>query len=153
MEWLRMTAKEYREFRTRGKAQPARGTAKLQANSLQGGTTHIKSPNTYNKYNAKKVEINGVQFDSKKEAQQWLKLENLAHRGIISELQRQVRFELVPKQKDERAVYYVADYVFKQDGKMVVADCKSAMTKKLPAYIIKRKLFKWRYPEYEFREM
>lgn len=106
-----------------------------------------------NKYNAKKVEIDGVRFDSKKEAQLYQKLQNLQRMGIISDLRRQVRFELLPKQKDERPVHYVADYVFKEGDKLVAADCKSAMTKKLPAYIIKRKLFKFRYPEYEFREM
>lgn len=136
MEWVRMSAAEYRK--QAGCSKNFRGT--------------IKDTNT-NKYNAKKVEINGVRFDSKKEAQLYQKLENLQRIGIISELRRQVRFELVPKQKDERAVHYVADYVFKEGDKHVVADCKSAMTKKLPAYIIKRKLFKWRYPEYEFREM
>ena len=133
MEFLRMTAAEYRE----------------KVSGVKKNFTTAKE----SKYHAKKVEIEGVQFDSKKEARLWVRLQNLQRMGVISELQRQVRFELVPKQKDERAVYYVADYVFKEGDKMVVADCKSSMTKKLPSYIIKRKLFKFRYPEYEFREM
>ena len=133
MEFLRMTAAEYRE----------------KVSGVKKNFTTAKE----SKYHAKKVEIEGVQFDSKKEAQLWVRLQNLQRMGVISELQRQVRFELVPKQKDERAVYYVADYVFKEGDKLVVADCKSSMTKKLPSYIIKRKLFKFRYPEYEFREM
>lgn len=137
MEWVRMSAAEYRK-------QVGKG-AKLGAQACR--------TSNQNKYNAKRVEINGVQFDSKKEAQLYQKLENLQRMGIISDLQRQVRFELVPKQKDERAVHYVADYVFKEGDKHVVADCKSAMTKKLPVYVVKRKLFKWCYPEYEFREM
>lgn len=152
MEWVRMSAAEYRKFRTPGKAGPARATANLQAYSSQMARGACKSWNP-NKYNAKKAEINGVRFDSKKEAQLYQKLENMQRLGIISDLQRQVRFELVPKQKDERAVHYVADYVFKEGDKVIVADCKSAMTKKLPVYVVKRKLFKWRYPEYEFREM
>ena len=133
MEFLRMTAAEYRE----------------KVSGVKKNFTTAKE----SKYHAKKVEIEGVQFDSKKEAQGWARLQNLQRMGVISELQRQVRFELVPKQKDERAVHYVADYVFKEGDKLVVADCKSSMTKKLPSYIIKRKLFKLRYPEYEFREM
>lgn len=133
MEFLRMTAAEYRE----------------KVSGVKKNFTTAKE----SKYHAKKVEIEGVLFDSKKEAQGWVRLQNLQRMGVISELQRQVRFELVPKQKDERAVYYVADYVFKEGDKLVVADCKSSMTKKLPSYIIKRKLFKFRYPEYEFREM
>lgn len=152
MEWLRMSAAEYRKFRTPGNAEPARATANLQAYACKMAGGACKSSNT-NKYNAKKVEINGVRFDSKKEWQLYQKLENMQRMGIIGDLQRQVRFELIPKQKDERPVHYVADYVFKEGEKVVVADCKSSMTKKLPAYIIKRKLFKWRYPEYEFREM
>lgn len=128
-----MTAAEYRNF----------------INSGKKGPTTEKS----NKYHAKKAEIGGVRFDSKKEAQLYQKLENLQRMGVISGLQRQIRFELVPKQADERPVFYVADYVFEENGKKVVADCKSAMTKKLPAYVIKRKIFKIRYPEYEFREM
>lgn len=133
MEFLRMTAAEYRE----------------KVSGVKKNFTTAKE----SKYHAKKVEIEGVLFDSKKEAQLWVRLQNLQRMGVISELQRQVRFELVPKQKDERAVHYVADYVFKEGDKLVVADCKSSMTKKLPSYIIKRKLFKFRYPEYEFREM
>lgn len=124
MEWVSMSAKEYRQ---------------------QFGKK--------NKYHAQKTELNGIQFDSRKEATVYQKLQNLERSSIISNLRRQIRFELVPKQKDERPVYYVADYVFEQDGKTVIADCKSAMTKKLPAYIIKRKIFKFRYPEYEFREL
>ena len=137
MEWLNMTAKEYRERYGKGKQLHPVGIA----------------PKTANKYNAKKTEIDGMTFDSKKEAKIYQQLQLSAGKGLISDLQRQVKFELIPKQKDERPVYYVADYVFKQDGKTVVADCKSAMTKKLPAYIIKRKLFKVKYPQYEFLEM
>lgn len=132
MFWNQMTAAEYRE---------------------RYGQQAKLTTSPFNKYNAKKTEINGVQFDSKKEAKVYQDLESLQRIGKISNLRRQVRFELVPKQKDERAVFYVADYVYEQDGKQIVADCKSAMTKKLPAYIIKRKLMKWRYPEYMFIEL
>ena len=73
--------------------------------------------------------------------------------GIISNLQRQVKFEIVPKTASERASYYVADFVYeKADGKKIIEDCKSPMTKKLPLYILKRKLVKYRYPDYQFIE-
>ena len=100
MEFLRMTAAEYRE----------------KVSGVKKNFTTAKE----SKYHAKKVEIEGVLFDSKKEAQVWARLQNLQRMGVISELQRQVRFELVPKQKDERAVHYVADYVFKEGDKLVV---------------------------------
>lgn len=133
MEWLHMTAKEYRESLTK------KGTA----------------GSVKNKYNAQKTVINGVQCDSKKEALIYQNLLNLQKKGIITHLERQKRFEIIPKTKTERAAYYVADYVFYEvtTNKWVVADCKSQITKKLPAYVLKRKIMKIRYPEYEFREM
>ena len=148
-----MTAKEYREtFRTRGKAQPAGVAGKMRAKSLSYPATGNKSSN---KYNAQKTVINGVQFDSLKEARTYQNLLNLQNKGIIAHLERQKRFEVIPKTKTERAAYYVADYFFQEvaTGQWVVADCKSPITKKLPAYVLKRKIMKYRYPEYEFREM
>lgn len=153
MEWLHMTAKEYREtIRTRGKAQPASGSAKMQAKSLSCPAIGTKSSN---KYNAQKTVINGVHFDSLKEARIFQNLLNLQNKGIITHLERQKRFELIPKTKTERAAYYVADYFFQEvaTGQWVVADCKSPITKKLPVYVLKRKIMKFRYPEYDFREM
>ena len=97
-----------------------------------------------NKYKAQKCEFKGEKFDSRKELQRWLELRLLERSGEITELKRQVKFELVPAQKDEkgkcleRAVTYIADFVYKdQQGKMVVEDTKGMRTKE---YIIKRKL-------------
>lgn len=148
-----MTAKEYREtIRTRGKAQPARVVGKTQAKNVSCPATGIKSSN---KYNAQKTIINGVKYDSRREALLYQNLLNLQNKGIIAHLERQKRFEIIPKTKTERAAYYVADYFFQEvaTGQWVVADCKSPITKKLPAYVLKRKIMKIRYPEYEFREM
>lgn len=153
MEWLHMTAKEYREtIRTRGKAQSARAVGKMQAKNVSYPATGNKSSN---KYNAQKTVINGVQFDSRRESVIYQNLLNLQNKGIITHLERQKRFEVIPKTKTERAAYYVADYFFQEvaTGQWVVADCKSPITKKLPAYVLKRKIMKFRYPEYEFREM
>ena len=62
--------------------------------------------------------------------------------GVISDLQMQVSFELIPSQKVdgkvvERAVNYIADFVYQQNGQKVVEDTKGMRTKD---YIIKRKL-------------
>ena len=139
MEWLHMTAKEYREAVTKKRS------ASTGCNVVTGK----------NKYNARKTVINGVHFDSLKESRVYQSLLNLQNKGIITHLERQKRFEIIPKTKTERAAYYVADYVFYEveTNKWVVADCKSPITKKLPAYVLKRKCMKYRYPEYEFREM
>lgn len=79
-------------------------------------------------------------FDSKAEATRSYELGMLERVGKIENLKRQVRFELIPAQDGERAVSYVADFVYWQDGKMVVEDVKGMKTQ---VYIIKRKLMKW----------
>ena len=109
------------------------------------------------KYNNSKVETpSGERFDSVKEYHRWRQLLLLQHAGIISDLQRQVAFELIPTQwetyerygkngqrlKDGRrrvelAVTYVADFVYTHDGEQVVEDTKGVRT---PDYVIKRKL-------------
>lgn len=110
--------------------------------------------NAGNKYRNKKIIVDGVRFDSHKEYNRFVELNMLQKAGVISDLQRQVRFEIIPKTATERAAYYVADFVYKKaDGKMICEDVKSPMTKKLHDYILKRKLMKWRYPEYVFQEV
>lgn len=81
-------------------------------------------------------------FDSKKEAGRYRELKMLEQLGIITELETQVRYEVIPKCGKERAAHYLADFRFKQDGKVVVEDVKSKATK-TPAYILKRKLLNW----------
>jgi hypothetical protein len=81
-------------------------------------------------------------FDSRKEYFRWHELSLLEKAGEISQLQRQVRFELIPSQKIdgkvvERPVHYVADFVYQENGQQIVEDTKGVKTKD---YIIKRKL-------------
>ena len=104
-----------------------------------------------NKYHNKKVVVDGKKFDSKKEAERYQALKLLEKADVIRNLSRQVPFELIPKQKDERAVKYIADFIYIETatGKIIVEDVKGYRT---DVYKIKRKLFKWRYPEYEFLE-
>ena len=101
------------------------------------------------KYHNRKTVVNGITFDSAKESRRYQELCLLQRAGQIEGLERQVRFELVPRLRDERSVSYIADFVFKEDDKLIIEDCKGVRTKD---YIIKRKLLKWRYPEYDFRE-
>lgn len=94
------------------------------------------------KYHNKKSIVNGIAFDSRKEANRYSDLSLLERAGMISDLQRQVKFELLPTQRIdgkvvERPVTYVADFVYKERGKTVVEDTKGVKTKD---YIIKRKL-------------
>lgn len=94
-------------------------------------------------YNIKTTTSDGITHDSRKEANRWCELKLLERAGKISGLQRQVKFELIPKQDGERAVYYVADFCYVEDNKFVVEDVKSEATKKKESYIIKRKLMKF----------
>ena len=106
-----------------------------------------------NKYGNTKTYINGVKYDSKKEANRALELAMLEKSGTIKNLKRQVRFEIVPKTETERAVHYLADFVYEENGKLICEDVKSDATRKDKTYIIKRKLFKYLYKDYEFREV
>ena len=106
------------------------------------------------KYGNKKTVLGNVVYDSQKEANRAFELALLLKGGVIKNLERQKRFEIVPKTKDERAVFYQADFVYQEveSGKLICEDVKSAATRKDKVYIIKRKLFKYLYPDYEFRE-
>ena len=94
------------------------------------------------KYHAKKTTVNGIVFDSKKEALRYAELLLLESAGAIQNLRRQVSYELIPKQKGERACHYVADFIYDENGGTVVEDVKGVRT---DAYRIKRKLMLWRY--------
>ena len=96
------------------------------------------------KYRSRKVAVDGVTFDSKKEYRRYRELSLLEKAGVIHSLKRQVRFELLPSQRDahtgkviERPVTYIADFVYFEGDKLVVEDTKGFRTKD---YIIKRKL-------------
>lgn len=101
------------------------------------------------KYHARKTVVDGIEFDSRKEAKRWQELRLLEKAGAISELKRQVKFELIPAQKDpvtgkviERACTYIADFCYVEDGETVTEDTKGFRTE---AYRIKRKLMLQKY--------
>lgn len=108
------------------------------------------------KYRNIKCVFSGIKFDSKKEAARYAELAMLERAGRISGLERQVRFEVCPKVaglKGSRARYYVADFVYAEDGKKVIEDVKSLITKKNPVYTLKKQLVQVKFTEYEFREV
>ena len=105
------------------------------------------------KYHSKKITIDGNTFDSRKEYRRFCELSLLQRAGAITDLQRQVEFELIPAQREpdtigvrggvkkgktlELAVKYVADFVYKENGKTIVEDVKGYRTKE---YVLKRKM-------------
>lgn len=98
------------------------------------------------KYHAKKTVVDGITFDSRKEADRYLVLKGMEEDGSIEDLRRQVRYELVPAfdvdGKHYRPVCYVADFVYREDGREVVEDVKGVRT---DVYKLKSKLFARRY--------
>ena len=89
------------------------------------------------KYHNKKTIVDGITFDSKKEADRYVELSIMQKVGTIQGLKMQVPFELIPKQKGERACKYVADFTYIENGEQVVEDVKG---KRTPEYVMKRKL-------------
>lgn len=102
------------------------------------------------KYNNCKVILDGYVFDSKAEARRWQELKLLEQKNVIQKLQRQVPYVIVPKGPDERAVKYIADFQYRSEGRTIVEDVKGMKTQ---SYILKRKMFKYRFPKIIFREV
>lgn len=109
-----------------------------------------------NKYQAIKTIVNGIEFDSRKEARRYQELLLLQRAGVIQDLKMQVKYILIPAQyetferygkngqrlKDgqrllEKECSYIADFVYTENDKEIVEDTKGVRTKD---YIIKRKL-------------
>ena len=113
----------------------------------------------WSKYHSQKVVADGEVFDSRKECRRWQELKLLEKAGEITDLRRQVSFEIIPDQREpdrigprggrkkgriiERKAVYIADFVYNdRSGQEVVEDCKGMRTKD---YIIKRKLILFRF--------
>ena len=111
---------------------------------------------TMNKYQAIKTTIDGIEFDSRKEARRYQELKLMERAGAIQDLKNQVKYILIPAQyetyerygkngqrlKDgqrllEKECSYIADFVYTENGKEIVEDTKGFKTKE---YILKRKL-------------
>ena len=102
-----------------------------------------------NKFNAQKVECDGMTFDSKKEHKRYIKLKAMQQRGEIRDLQHHTKFELAPKTKLEGekrakpALRYFADFTYYMiSGEYIVEDVKSAATRKKDSYRNKKHLMK-----------
>ena len=116
-----------------------------------------------NKYKNVKIILDGISFDSKKEAQRYNELKSLQHTGEILDLKTHIKYILIPAVREsshekfikgknkgnfkkgriiERECSYFADFVYIHDGKTIVEDAKGFRTKE---YIIKRKLMLFVY--------
>ncbi len=94
------------------------------------------------KYGAQPVTIDGLRFDSKREAARWGQLVLMERAGVIQGLRRQVPFVLIDKSTHGRAIKYVADFSYMQDGVEIVEDAKGYRTE---VYKLKRRMMAERY--------
>lgn len=114
-----------------------------------------------NKYNSKKVVIDGITFDSTKEGKRYLVLKEAQCNGTISELTLHPRWELLPAKKEqyiehkitkdvvkERTILlpirYTADFSYIKDGQFVVEDVKGSpytLSKDVPLRLKMMKYF------------
>ena len=101
---------------------------------------------TMSKYKNKKVVVDNILFDSKKEANYYIYLKMLEDAGKIVDLELQKKFVLQPtfklNGKAYRAITYVADFVYKDDNGIHVVDTKGYRTE---VYKIKKKIFMKKY--------
>lgn len=101
-----------------------------------------------NKYNAKRVVVDGIKFDSKREAHRYKELKLMERAGTITDLQLQPKFELQPgftgpDGRRIRAIHYIGDFMYTdlETGNKVVEDVKGVKTdvyklkKKMMAYV------------------
>ena len=103
-----------------------------------------------NKYNARKVTIDGITFSSKAESFYYEHLLDLMHEGVVESFEMQKPYTLLDKfphpktGKTIRAIKYVPDFeVIYTDGRVEVVDIKGFM--KNPVFLLKAKLFMFRY--------
>lgn len=102
-----------------------------------------------NKYHARKTTVDGITFDSEKEARRFGELKLLLRAGEIKNLKLQQDFTLqeaytAPDGERVRAIRYVADFTYEENGELVVEDVKSKATK-TRVYEMKRKLLREKY--------
>ena|SRR5690606_10735870 len=129
---MRWTEEQYQEFVKKKKGLPAEPQSQRKS-----------------KYNNKKVILDGIKFDSKKEAEYYCQLKLLKQAGKIKDYRLQPRYELQPAFKKNgkkyRAITYIADFaIANNDGTTDVIDIKGVETQ---VFKIKRKLFEYKYPD------
>ena len=114
------------------------------------------------KYNNTKIEFDNIKFDSKREMKRYLVLKEAQDKGIITDLELQPKYELIPaireeyikhlKTKDkvetrtvQLAITYTADFRYQKDGATVVEDVKASpnMAALDKAFLLKEKMFRY----------
>lgn len=114
------------------------------------------------RYNHITIKIGELKFDSQKEYDRYVFLKEAENNGIISDLRTQVKYELIPKVTEDYIVHlktkdkiktrtlqqpitWTADFVYKKNGEEVVEDVKASKALLSDRFVIKEKLFFWKY--------
>ena len=102
----------------------------------------MNAPARPHKFGAKRAEVDGIKFSSKREARRWVDLSLLLAAGEIRDLRRQVKIAMIGKADmirtpTGRVAHYVADFVYwdNRKGFEVIEDSKGFPT---PEYKLKR---------------
>ena len=121
---------------------------------LSRGTTKTTS-----KYHNKKVVIDGIKFDSKKESLRYQQLKLLEQEGLIKNLELQKEFPLQPSFKKNgktyRKISYIADFYYYDNHlkHYVVEDVKASKSFQTDVYKMKKKMFEYKYRSLELTEI
>jgi hypothetical protein len=103
------------------------------------------------KYHNRKTEVDGIVFDSQKEALYYQELKLLQRAGEVVNIELQPKFELIPPYVNDagnkiRATYYRADFkVEYKDGHIEIIDIKPSASFKTKEYRLKKKMFEYKY--------
>lgn len=114
------------------------------------------------RYNHKTIQVGELKFDSQKEYNRYFFLKEAENKGLISDLKTQVKFELIPKVTEEYVehlktkdkiktrtlqlpITWTADFCYIKDGEEVVEDVKGSKFTLSDRFVIKEKLFFWKY--------
>ena len=122
----------------------------LKSNFLKG------MAETTSKYHSKKVMVDNIKFDSKREGDRYIQLKMLEKAKLIKDLELQKTFELQPTFKKNgktyRKIVYIADFCYFDNhlGKYIVEDVKGYKTKE---YALKKKMFEYIYKDLELVEV
>lgn len=113
------------------------------------GTKPVKKVKKKSKYNNTKTTVDGIEFDSRREADYYCQLKLLKRAGEIKDFGLQPRYELQPgfdkNGKRHRPITYAADFIItNHDGTTDIIDIKGVETQ---VFKIKQKLFEYKYPD------
>lgn len=109
---------------------------------VKGDGEQIPLRQKISKYGAQKCVIDGIKFDSKKEAARYCELRLLERTGEIRNLRLQIPYVLIPKSRYGREIKYIADFVYFENDEIIIEDVKGVRT---AVYRLKKRMMAEKY--------